>query len=305
MSTLKTTALRSEQAAEEYSTLPGVQGVPGALSNQPTPAGTAPETVTNAENQKNNLPSSSSKSATKNFEVDKRITHTRVSTGQLRRLTVAVVVDDKKTIDAEGKIKSQAYNQEELDRFTDLVKQAVGFNAERGDQVTVTNVAFKPDEPEVIPELPIWKQAWFIDLLKQIAAAIAVLFLIFGVLRPAMRRLAGRSEAEIKQELEAKLLAQKEAELMAAKEKERQLAEQQAAEQQALAAAQAHAEAQAQANVPEATPSEDGKLEANQEAIDLLLLETPPTYETRLEYVKQLVDNDSKLVSEVIKTWIK
>ena len=42
----KTTALRSEQAAEEYSTLPGVQGVPGALSNQPTPAGTAPETVT-------------------------------------------------------------------------------------------------------------------------------------------------------------------------------------------------------------------------------------------------------------------
>ncbi|MDP2902076.1 MAG: flagellar M-ring protein FliF, partial [Methylovulum sp.] len=57
--------------------------------------------------------------------------------------------------------------------------------------------------------------------------------------------------------------------------------------------------------VPIATPSEEDKLHPTQEAVDLLLLETPQTYETRLEYVKKLVDDDSKLVSEVIKSWVK
>ncbi|MDO9104249.1 MAG: flagellar basal-body MS-ring/collar protein FliF [Methylovulum sp.] len=285
----KSTVLRSEQSSEEQNTLPGVQGVPGALSNQPTAAGSAPETTATtpatpgqagkpaAASNAGTLPSSSSKNATKNFEMDKTITHTRLATGQLHRLSVAVVVDDKHTVEADGKIKNQPHTQEDIDRFTELVKQAVGFDSARGDQVTVTNVAFKtPDALEALPEPPLWEQAWFITLMKQLAALLAVIFLIFGVLRPTMRRLVGRSEEEIK----AELLAEKEA------------------EKQALALDEN--------GIPIATPSEsaEGAL-PSPETMDMLLLDTPQTYETRLEYVKKLVDNDSKLVAEVLKSWIK
>ncbi len=297
----KSSVLRSEQSSEEQNSLPGVQGIPGALSNQPTPAGNAPENVNQANqpaaqngatpttpnsttSSNSNSPSSTSKSATKNFEMDKTITHTRIATGQLRRLTVAVVVDDRHTLDPEGKVKNEPYNQEALDRLTELVKQAVGFDAARGDQVTVSNVAFRaPEAQEVIPEHPLWEQIWFINLMKQVDAVLAILFLIFAVLRPAMRRLAGRSEEEIK----AELMAAQEAELMAEKEKLGQDSPFDDGE------------------IPEAFRSEEGGLSPNQEAVDMLLLDTPQTYETRLEYVKKLVDNDSKLVSEVIKSWVK
>jgi len=288
----KSPVLRSEQSSEEQSTLPAVQGIPGALSNQPTPAGAAPETTatTNpAQGQgqgqaaksatagnSNTLPSSSSKNATKNFEVDKTITHTRLATGQMRRLSVAVVVDDRHTTGPDGKIKNEPYTQDDIDRFTNLVKQAVGFDNARGDQVTVTNVAFKaPEAPEALPELPLWEQGWFITLMKQLAAVLAVIFLIFGVLRPTMRRLVGRSEEEIK------------AELMAAK----------AAETQALV--------YDENGIPIATLSEEEAALPSPETVDMLLLDTPQTYEHRLEYIKKLVDNDSKLVAEVVKSWIK
>jgi flagellar M-ring protein FliF len=302
----KNTVLRSEQSSEENNSLPGTQGIPGALSNQPTASGSSPETTqqqkptTPGQNQSttsntNTTPASSSKNATKNFEVDKTITHTRSATGLLKRLSVAVVVDNKHSFDAEGKPKSDPYNQEEIDRFTNLVKQAVGFDNERGDQVTVTNVAFKaPDALEALPELPLWEQLWFIDAMKKLAAALAVLFLIFGVLRPAMRRLAGRSEEEIK----AEIVAEHEAEV--AKEKEIQ------AQMLGSVDAQGRPVQFDENGVPIATPADDDLLlQANKQAVDMLLLDTPQTYESRLEYVKKLVDNDSQLVAEVIKTWIK
>ena len=200
----QSSALRSEQTSEEQSTLPATQGVPGALSNQPTPAGTAPETTTdtrfsNGFKNCRHAPGSSAKNATRNFELDKTITHTRLATGVLHRLSVAVVVDDRHIAQADGKIKIQPYTPEDINRFSDLVKQAVGFDSARGDQVTVTNVAFKiPEELEALPEIPVWEQGWFLDLMKQVAAVLAVLFLLFGVLRPTMRSLAGRDKEEKK-----------------------------------------------------------------------------------------------------------
>ena len=199
----QSSVLRSEQTTEEQSTLPATQGVPGALSNQPTQAGMAPETTPTPPSATNsntaNVPGSSTKNATRNFELDKTITHTRLATGLLHRLSVAVVVDDRHIAQADGKIKIQSYTPEDINRFSDLVKQAVGFDSARGDQVTVTNVAFKiPEELEALPETPVWEQGWFLDLMKQAAAVLAVLLLLFGVLRPTMRSLAGRDAEEKK-----------------------------------------------------------------------------------------------------------
>jgi flagellar M-ring protein FliF len=286
----QSSVLRSEQTSEEKSTLPATQGVPGALSNQPTPAGAAPETTLtpgSAPNLKTadattTLPGSSAKNATRNFELDKTITHTRLATGLLRRLSVAVVVDDRHIAQTDGKIKAQPYTPEDINRFSDLVKQAVGFDSARGDQVTVTNVAFKiPEELEALPEISVWEQGWFLDLMKQVAAVLAVLFLLFGVLRPTMRSLAGREKADKKVD--------------------------------ALAEEQANAEATGvvsynynQEGVPVATPAlQQVQPELPTHMEDLLLIDVPHGYERRLEYLQRVVDNDPKLVAQVIKRWVR
>ncbi len=293
-------ALRSEQVSEEQSSLSATQGVPGALSNQPTPAGTAPETNPastatpgsatanpaaapgSATASSTASPGSASKNATRNYELDKTITHTRLATGGLRRLSVAVVVDDRHIPQSDGSVKAQSYSQEDINRFSDLVKQAVGFDSSRGDQVTVTNVTFKMDNLiEALPAIPVWEQGWFLDAMKQLAAVLAILFLFFGVLRPTMRSLVGRDVEEKK----ALALAE---------------AEQKAAAMGGAVRFDEHglpvAVPAGQQNVNFAMPSE---------MQDLLLLDVPQSYEHRLEYVKRLVDDDSKVVAQVIKSWVK
>jgi len=287
-------ALRSEQTSEEQNSLSATQGVPGALSNQPTPAGAAPEatpapatTAANAPATAANsaaTPGSLAKNATRNYELDKTITHTRLATGALRRLSVAVVVDDRHVSQGDGTVKAQPYSQEDIHRFSDLVKQAVGFDSSRGDQVTVTNVAFKIDElVEELPAIPVWEQGWFLDLMKQAAAVLAVLFLLFGVLRPTMRSLVAR-------DLEEKKAAA-------------------LAEAQEKAAAMGGAVRLDEKGVPVAVPAGQENtsfaIPTEKEMQDLLLLDVPQSYEHRLEYVKRLVDDDSKVVAQVIKSWIK
>ncbi len=286
-------ALRSEQTSEEQSTQPATQGVPGALSNQPTPAGAAPDPAaaavstpasTSARSAATSPPGSAAKNATRNYELDKTITHTRLATGALRRLSVAVVVDDRHVSQSDGTVKTQPYSQEDVNRFSDLVKQAVGFDSSRGDQVTVTNVTFKIDELiEALPTIPIWEQSWFLDVVKQAAAVLAVLFLLFGVLRPTMRSLVGRDIEE-----------KKAAALAEAKEKA-----------VAIGGAVRFNDQGAPVAVPAGQQQVSFTAPSESDMQDLLLLDVPQSYEHRLEYVKRLVDDDSKVVAQVIKSWIK
>jgi flagellar M-ring protein FliF len=276
--------LRSEQTAEEKNTIAAVQGVPGALSNQPAPTGTAPETLAKkpAENSAASGTGSSSKSATRNFELDKTITHTRLGTGVVRRLTVAVVVDDRHTTGSDGKGKTQPYTPEDIDRFTELVKQAVGFDSARGDQVTVTNVAFNPaEEVESLPEAPFWEKSGFPDLMKQIIAVLTVFFLLFGVLRPVMRGLVKREE-------EKKIENQADAEKMNAISNEA-------------------SDSAEDKPVPVAVPAEQNTASEalSSDIKEFSLLSAPQSYEKHLEYVQRLVDENPKLVVQTIKAWIR
>ncbi len=188
-------ALRSEQVNEQSSSLSAVQGVPGALSNQPPAAGSAPEQATAAEGNQvadGEQPINSSKRATRNYELDKTISHTRHSTGILRKLSIAVVVDDLVTNKGTGAGSEERTKRtpEEIERFTQLVKEAVGFNELRGDSVSVINASFQvPTPPAPLPEPAIWEKPWVWDLAKQIVGVILVLVLVFVVLLPTIKRL--------------------------------------------------------------------------------------------------------------------
>ena len=264
-------ALRSEQTTEDQSSLSALQGVPGALSNQPPPAGIAPEVATGgAEGGDGGGLGSTSKTATRNFELDKTITHTKLATGVIRRLSVAVVIDNQKIFSDTGDISYLPFSQENLNRFTDLVKQSIGYDMRRGDIVTLTNIAFRiPDELEALPGIPLWEQTWVLDLLKQAAAVLVVLFIIFGVLRPTMRGLVAKEKPlELKDENGVPIAVRYDEE----------------------------------GNAIAIKDTSQSGIGADSE--DLLLLESPQSYEKRLEYVQKLVDDDPKLVAQVIKTWV-
>ena len=186
-------AIRSEQTQEEKSNgaMPA-GGIPGSVSNQPDtkPAqgkSTPPQAV---------QPGSSSTKVTRNYELDKTISHTRAAGGKIRRLSVAVVLDNKTSIDENGGSNSEPLTSDELKQITGLVKEAVGFNALRGDRVSVINTPFiVPPTPEELPEPSFFAGDKLWNLLKQILVVGLVGFLVFGILRPVMRELAAKGRS--------------------------------------------------------------------------------------------------------------
>ncbi|MFT6351225.1 MAG: flagellar M-ring protein FliF [Neptuniibacter pectenicola] len=187
-------ALRSEQTMDE-SRVGGnaAVGVPGALSNQPPGPSSVPEQAGAGEGGADAVgaPGSARKQATRNYELDRTISYTKHQQGRVRRLTVAVVVDDLSSINPEsGEAVRTPWDQNELQRLRILVQDAVGFSALRGDSVNVVNTPFVAEEPIVTEDAPIWKQDWIWDIVKQAMAVIFVLVLVFGILRPILRNLA-------------------------------------------------------------------------------------------------------------------
>jgi flagellar M-ring protein FliF len=193
-------AIRSEQNFEESSTGGLTEGgVPGALSNQPPGTAQAPEVATNnaaATPGGTTQPSRSRKRSTRNYELDKTISHTRRIPGEIRNLSVAVVLDVPSQTNDKGIVTQKPYTNEEIARFTSLVKEAVGFSAIRGDTVNVVNVAFKPIEQIEVLDVPIWEQNWFWSIIKQVVGGLLVLVLLFGVIRPVMRSLSTHASTE-------------------------------------------------------------------------------------------------------------
>jgi flagellar M-ring protein FliF len=201
-------ALRSEQTSDEHhgAGASASGGVPGALSNQPptmvaqataaNPAGGKPASASSSATSVADTGESSS-SATRNYELDRTISHVSDPAGRLSRLTVAVVLDDKlgnPVIDPNTGVakpaKSVPFTAQELQHLTELTKNAVGFNAARGDSVSVVNQAFhRGPAPEELPEIPLWDRPGAMDLIKQGLGVLIALLVAFGVLRPLLKGL--------------------------------------------------------------------------------------------------------------------
>ena len=184
--------IRSERTEENRSdSAMSAQGVPGALTNQPPEGGSIGEGAASANGD--GASGSMQKSTMRNYEVDKTTTSRRDAPGRLQRLSVAVLVDHKAAFDADGKPTRVAREKEELDSITSLVKEAVGFDEERGDSVIVVNRDFQiPPSIEVAPEPKMWEQSWFDAVVKNVLAAIVMGLVLLLVLRPAVRALTGK-----------------------------------------------------------------------------------------------------------------
>ncbi len=189
-------AVRSEQTSEEKTSTPiRGAGIPGSLSNQPAAENALPgEDAGAADNE--TTPESSSRQVTRNYELDRTISHIRAGGAAIKRLSVAVVVDDKVTLNEDGEPVKTPLTDEEIGRLTTLVKDAIGFDGERGDTVSVINSSFSVPEPvEELPEPSFLESEGIWNIARQALVIGLIGFLIFGVLRPVMRELAAKGKA--------------------------------------------------------------------------------------------------------------
>jgi len=185
------TAVRSEQLAnDERKGGVEAQGIPGALTNQPpgtagTPPAGQPQTTASTT-----TPSSTSSRSTKNFEVDRVLSYIKAPTGTVKRLSIGVVLDDWQKVGTDGKVTSTPLTDADIKRFTELVRESVGFRADRGDQISVINQSFKTGIPGGPVEGPgLLQQPWLASLAKQAVGVGLVLLVAFLVLKPLMSNL--------------------------------------------------------------------------------------------------------------------
>ena len=267
-------AIRSQQSTSDTQMQQaGASGVPGALSNQPPQATQAPVDAPNgASGAAASTPVSDHKDSTTNYELDKTVRHFQQGGGGIKRLSVAVVVNYLPHTDAKGHTTQQALPADKLAQVEQLVKDAMGFDAKRGDSVNVVNSLFTlPVDPNA--NLPWWRQPDMIALGKQIATYLGIaavaLFLYFVMVKPALRR-AFPPPAEQTQSAGA----------LASSSDEPMLLD----------------------GVPasERAGIEDGGTDAAMLAFE----NEKHRFEKNLEYARQIARQDPKIVATVVKNWV-
>ncbi|MDY0331362.1 MAG: flagellar basal-body MS-ring/collar protein FliF [Thiomonas sp.] len=185
-------------------------GVPGALTNQPPGGVTAPFTVGSASapltpqqlaqitpSLKTLAPTAASSSATTNYDLDKTVSHTQQPVGRVKRLSVSVLVNDQTRAG-----KPAPLSAAQLAQMKQLVENAIGFDAKRGDTVSIVNMPFTAAQKEAEKQLPLWRQPWVWDAVRQaVPYAIALIlgFLAYRAMRKAAsggKRRRGEQAAE-------------------------------------------------------------------------------------------------------------
>ncbi|MDR3324013.1 MAG: flagellar M-ring protein FliF [Zoogloeaceae bacterium] len=217
-------SIRSQQVSESANLdKPPQGGVPGALTNQPPvpaiapltqppvgengePAPAAPQNppldpergrmeVAGIKAPLQNPvspPLSTQKNTTTNNEVDKTIRYTRQSVGSVRRLTAAVVVNYRMVMDNKaGKEMPKPLSEAEVTQITSLVREAMGYDQNRGDSISVANAPFTAAVRAEETGLPLWKDpeniAFGKEALKYLLIAVIVFALYLTVIRPSLR----------------------------------------------------------------------------------------------------------------------
>jgi flagellar M-ring protein FliF len=261
-------AIRSQQTSESNG--PGSQnpsGIPGALSNQPPGVATAPiEGGAPAPAAQTTTTGPSTKNATTNYEVDKTLRFEQKPMGGIKRLTVGVVVNYRRSIDPKtGKVAIKPLSAAEVTQINELVKQAMGYNQARGDTLNVANAPFEGiDKPaEEVPDW--WKDKNNLPLAKDVAKyvfiALVLLFLWYRILRPVLKPVMKKFDEAVEMPPEP----------------------------------------EPEEPEPEPEPDHDEIARVQREAEEQKKV---IVYKSNLEMAKTLAQNDPRIVANVIKEWL-
>ncbi|RKR06103.1 flagellar M-ring protein FliF [Kushneria sinocarnis] len=209
-------AIRSKQVSESNQLGgSGIGGVPGALSNQPTPQ--APSPIQNPDNgnnqgdddQGNNqndnnggdangtagqrgTPRSSNHSSTINYELDRTIRHVQEESGRVQRLSVGVVVDYRNQVGDDGEISRVPLSDEQMAQIQRLVREAVGYSQQRGDSVEVVNAEFSEQMLSEPPAPAWWQNPQLISLAMTVGRYLLIALVAFILWRKLIKPLLDR-----------------------------------------------------------------------------------------------------------------
>jgi len=274
-------SIRNLQINQATTTVvPGAQGVPGALTNQPPGIGVAPlDGKAPAATAPPAVPINTRKDQTTNYEVDKTIQHTRNPVGTIKRISAAVVLNYRNKIDDKGKATPTPLTPQEVTEINALVKEAMGYVEKRGDSLNVVNTAFTAPDRDVIPETPWWRDSGNISMGKEIGRyvlfAALIAYLVFGLLRPSLRRVFKPEEKEVPPEAVAEL---------------------------GVNAVPALGSPEAAAAAVEAAAAETAAAEvAAAEAAAEAAIEVPPD---PMQLARQIARDDPRLVATIVRNWV-
>jgi len=191
-------AVRSQQVSEAGTgSATAAQGVPGAMSNQPpstptSPVNGAPQAMSAGAAAGAPGGKDSRRDATTNYEVDKTVRVTRNAAGNIKRLTAAVVVNHRRVVGEDGKATQTALDAREIEQIQSLVREAIGFNKDRGDALNVVNAPFTLEDLPKPEAVPLWKDPMVLSMARSIGGQLGLvvlgLMVIFGMIRPALRK---------------------------------------------------------------------------------------------------------------------
>ncbi|MBR88576.1 MAG: flagellar M-ring protein FliF [Porticoccaceae bacterium] len=243
-------------------------GIPGAASNtSPIASGEGGQSTTNT----------TSSQTTRNYEMDREIRYVRNTGAKVEKISVAVVINANartSSVTDETDSSDAGFSQEELDRFSNLIKGVVGFDEERGDNIEMVAIAF--DEPEMLEEaiIPWYSNNQILNIIKIIFGSIIFIVFLFFVVRPAIKNYSNLSG-------NAGTWAGKDGELTAAEI--------------------------SRLNSGDSSSIQDikAKLKPKRSGLTADMLDTANTYDDKVALVRLLVAEDSGRVANVLKKMIR
>mgnify|MGYP006268088119 CR=1 FL=1 len=263
-------AIRSQQETVQESADGRARGVPGATSNQPpnTPALTAQAPAAGAASTESSRNRSST--TVRNYEVSREVRSTRRATGEIKRLTLAVVVRNGTTVDENGRTVEKPLSEEERTRLTQLLQEAVGYVQERGDKLTLISSSFAEEKKY---EGRSWYDApWLEDAIKQTAIVLILAVVVLGALKPFLTRLLERSLSGAAADAAGPVTGEGES---------------------------------IEVREGETLDEIKARLKPKKSSISADLLDTANTYDDKIALIRMLVGDDSARVTAVLKSLIQ
>ena len=298
---------RSEIISEDRNSSKEASGVPGTLSNTappaPTTTGNTQATPPPGSDERNTIAARS----TRNYEIDRSVRHTKSATGDIQRLSVAVVINERAPTPQPKNDKGEdvppvpnPYTPEEIERMTQLVRGVVGFDETRKDVVSVVQAKFEPEIP-VDLSIPWHKDESIMNSIKVATLGVAFIGFLLIIVRPyVMHTLNKEKEAAASA---AKAIQMEQEAIVATAQAA--IAAEESAKREALALENPAAEAEEESNGAETLAEIKAKMKPKKSNISAEMLDTANTYDDKVALIRMVVAEDQGRVASVLKNMIR